>query len=43
MAGYHFRGQTYDVEMSPREFAVYKDGELIARNPYGNVISVPRP
>jgi len=43
MAGYHFRGHTYDVEMTPREFAVYKDGELIARNLYGNVVSVPRP
>ncbi len=43
MAGYHFRGHTYDVEMTPREFAVYKDGELISRNPYGKTVQVPRP
>lgn len=38
MAGYHFRGHTYDVEMTPGEFAVYKDGALIARKLYGSAV-----
>jgi len=29
--------------MTMHEFAVYRDGELISGNPYGNVVSVPRP
>jgi len=43
MAGYHFRGHTYDVEMTENGFAVYKDGAVISRNPYSNTVKVPRP
>jgi hypothetical protein len=43
MTGHHFRGHTYDVEMTPHEFIVYKDGAEIARNPHGDAVRVPLP
>ena len=38
MAGYHFRGHTYDVAMTPAEYLVYRDGKLIAHSAYGSAI-----
>jgi hypothetical protein len=43
MAGYHFRGHTYDVTMMPTEYCVYKDGKLAARNAYGVATRFPKP
>lgn len=43
MTGYHFRGHSYDVEMGPWEFKVYRDGKLAAQNPYGEPVQFPRP
>jgi hypothetical protein len=43
MAGYHFRGHTYDVAMMPGEYYVYRDGKLAARNAYGIATSFPKP
>ena len=43
MAGYHFRGHTYDVEMTPADYCVYRDGKLAARNGYGVSAKFPKP
>jgi hypothetical protein len=43
MAGYHFRGHTYDVAMMPAEYCVYADGKLAARNTYGVATRFPKP
>jgi hypothetical protein len=38
MAGYRFRGHTYDIAMMPAEYSVYRDGELVARSVYGSPV-----
>jgi len=40
MAGFHFRGHTYDVAMTPAEYCVYRDGKLAARSAYGSAIKI---
>lgn len=43
MTGYRFRGHSYDVVMGPLEFKVYRNGELMHVNPYGQPVRFPRP
>ena len=43
MAGYHFRGHTYDVAMKPGEYWVYRDGKLAGRKVYGVATRFPKP
>jgi glycogen debranching enzyme len=43
LVGYRFRGQTYDVRMDPWGFEVFKNGMLVARNPHGTAMKLPRP
>jgi hypothetical protein len=42
MTGYHFRGHTYDVEMQPLEYSVYRDGKLAATKAYGTPVRFPK-
>ena len=43
MEGYRFRGHSYDVEMTPGSYRVYRDGKLVSQNPYGSATQFPRP
>jgi hypothetical protein len=43
MTGYKFRGHTYGVVMGPWDYAVYRDGQLAARNAYGKTVDFPAP
>jgi hypothetical protein len=43
MAGYVFRGHTYDIDMMPAGYCVYRDGKLAARNVYGAATKFPKP
>ena len=43
MAGYHFRGHTYDVALTPASYCVYRDGKLTGRKAYGVATRFPIP
>ena len=43
MAGYRFRGHTYDVALMPADYSVYKDGKFAGRNGYGVPMKFPKP
>jgi Mannosylglycerate hydrolase MGH1-like glycoside hydrolase domain len=43
MTGYKFRGHTYGVVMGPWNYEVYRDGQLAARNVYGETTVFPSP
>jgi len=42
MTGYRYRGHSYSVLMDSREYSVYRDGNLAARNPYGESTLFPK-
>ena len=43
MTSYRFRGHSYDVTLGPWGFAVYRDGQLVAKQPFGQAVRLPRP
>jgi len=43
MTGYRFRDHSYDVTLGPWGFAVYRDGQLVGKRPYGQTVRLPRP
>jgi hypothetical protein len=42
MAGYHFRGHTYDLALFPSKYCIYKDGNMAACNFYGTATKFPK-
>jgi hypothetical protein len=41
LKGYRFRGHKYDVIMTPAKFQVWRDGQTVAEQPYGQAVRLP--